>query len=99
MNATLGKALAAVMPTSMLFAGSLVLLIRGKTVDSLLQVLGAGCLLVVVVVHLAEAVNWFPAMGWGLEHSAGHYLDFVSAVLGLVLFAVGYLLQALRCKS
>jgi hypothetical protein len=52
----------------------------------------------IVVVHLAEAVHLFPAMGWGKEHSAGHYTDFLSAVLGLTLFSVGYLLRALWFK-
>ena len=37
----------------------------------------------------------FPGMHWGLEHSAGHYVDLAAAVLGLALFPVGYLLQAL----
>ena len=34
----------------------------------------------------------------GLEHSAGHYLDLWSAVLGLTLFPVGYLFHALDLK-
>src|SRR5215472_17351017 len=36
-----------------------------------------------------------PGMQWGLEHSAGHYVDLVAAVLGGAFFPVGYLLQAL----
>jgi hypothetical protein len=31
-----------------------------------------------------------------LEHGAGHYLDFGSAVIGLAFFPVGYLFHALR---
>jgi hypothetical protein len=34
-------------------------------------------------------------MRWGNEHSIGHYLDLVSAVLSLILFPIGYLLYAL----
>jgi hypothetical protein len=34
-------------------------------------------------------------MHWGDTHSVGHYLDFASAVLGLTLFPIGYLLHAL----
>jgi hypothetical protein len=71
---------------------------QGKTMDSFLQALGAGCVLMIAVVYLAEAVHLFPAMGWGMEHSAGDYTDFVSAVLGLSLFSVGYLLRALWFK-
>jgi hypothetical protein len=53
---------------------------------------------VVVFTHVSEALHLFPWMHWGLEHSIGHYLDFFSAVLGLTLFPIGYLLHALRAK-
>jgi hypothetical protein len=33
-------------------------------------------------------------MGWGLKHSAGHYLGLSSAILGLILLPSGFLLQA-----
>jgi hypothetical protein len=95
MNVTLLKALAALLPASMLFSGSLVLILRGKAASSFLQLLGAGCLVLVVLTHVFEALHLFPWMHWGLEHSAGHYLDFSSAVLGLTLFPIGYLLHAL----
>ena len=52
----------------------------------------------VVFTHVSEALHLFPWMHWGLEHSIGHYLDFFSAVLGLTLFPIGYLLHALRAK-
>jgi hypothetical protein len=68
---------------------------RGRTVWSFLQLLGAGCLVVVVLTHFCEARHLFPRMGWGDKHSIGHYLDFGSALLGLTLFPVGYLLDAL----
>jgi hypothetical protein len=95
MNVTLLKALVALVPACMLFSGSVVLFFRGKTVCSFLQLLGAGCLVVVVLTHVSEALHLFPWMHWGLEHSVGHYLDFWSAVLGLTLFPLGYLLHAL----
>ena len=56
-----------------------------------LQLIGAGCLIVVVLTHVAEAFNLFPAMGWGLPTSSGHYLDLVSAVLGCTLLSLGVL--------
>ena len=65
-------ALAALVPACMLFAGSAVLFFRGKTVCSFLQLLGAGCLVVVVLTHVSETLSLFPWMHWGLEHSAGH---------------------------
>jgi len=95
MNVTLIKALVALVPACMLFSGSLVLFFGGKSVSSFLQLLGAGCLVVVVLAHVSEALHLLPWMGWGLEHSVGHYLDFLSAALGLTLFPLGYLLHAL----
>jgi hypothetical protein len=93
MNATLFKALIALLPTSMLLAGSLVVFLRGKTLWSFLQLLGAGCLVVVVLTHICEALHLLPWMHWGDEHGVGHYLDVSCAVLGLTLLPVGYWLH------
>jgi hypothetical protein len=95
MNVTLFKALVALLPTCLLLAGSVVLFFSGKTVSSLLQLLGAICLLVVVLTHVFEALHLFPWMHWGLEQSVGHYLDLSSVLLGFTFFPVGYLLHAL----
>jgi hypothetical protein len=95
MNVILLKALVGLVPACILFSGSAVLFFTGKTARSFLQLLGAGSLVVVVLTHVAEALHLFPWMHWGLEHSVGHYLDFWSAVLGLTLFPIGYLLHAL----
>jgi hypothetical protein len=54
-----------------------------------LLLLGFVCLAVVVLTHVAEWLRVFPGMGWGLRSSPGHYLDFVSAVLGCALLIVG----------
>jgi hypothetical protein len=95
MHATLQIALLALVPVCMLFAGSAILFFRAKTVASFLQLLGAGCLVIVVLTHLAESLHLFPWMNWGRPRSIGHYLDFWSAVLGLTLFPVGYLFHVL----
>lgn len=95
MNVTLLKALVALVPACMLFSGWVVLSLRRKTGCNFLQLLGAGCLVVVVLTHASEALHLFPWMHFGLEHSLGHYLDFGSAVLGLTLFPLGYLVHAL----
>jgi hypothetical protein len=89
------ETLVALIPVSMLFFGSTLLFFQGKTVWSFLQLLGAGCLVVVVLTHVFEAFHLFGWMHWGREDSVGHYLDFWSAVLGLSLFPVGYLLYSL----
>jgi hypothetical protein len=57
-----------------------------------LMLLGAGCLIIVVLTHVCEAFHWFPVMGWGLKHSSGHYLDLSAAILGLTFITAGYFL-------
>jgi hypothetical protein len=95
MNTALLVALVVFVPASVMLAGSLVLLSRGKTIWSLLQVVGAACLMIVGLCHVCEALHLFPWMHWGLKHSVGHYLDLWSAALGVTLFPVGYLFDAL----
>jgi hypothetical protein len=93
------KALVALVPALVLLAGSAVLLSRTRTMAALLQLLGAACLVVVVLAHLCEAFGLFPWMGWGLPDSVGHYLDLGSAVLGFTLFPIGYLWHALTKRA
>ena len=57
-----------------------------------LMLLGAGCLVIVVLTHVCETFHLFPAMGWGLKHSPGHYLDLDAAALGLAFLPAGYFL-------
>jgi len=95
MNSSLLVSLVVLVPAALLFFGSAIWFRRGKTVWSFLQLVGAGCLVVVVLCHVSEALHLFPWMHWGLKHSVGHYVDFWSCVLGLTLFPVGYLLHAL----
>ena len=99
MNVTLLTGLVALVPACMLFAGAIALFFRGKTVWSFLQLLGAGCLLVVVLTHVCEALHLLPWMHWGEDHSVGHYLNLVSAVLGLTLFPSGYLVYVLAKRA
>ena len=95
MSTTLQIALLALVPGCMLFAGSAVIFSSTKNVAAFLQLFGAGCLVIVVLTHLSEALHLFPSMNWGRPHSIGHYLDFWGAVLGLTLFPFGYLFNAL----
>lgn len=89
------RALIALIPASILLSGSIVRVSSGRAIGSYLQLIGSGCLVVVVVTHVFEALHWFPSMGWGLERSAGHYVDLASGTLGVALFPLGYLLDAL----
>ena len=96
MNDVLLKALLALLPAGMLLSGSVVLFLRTRSVSSCLQLLGAGCLVVVVLAHISEALHLFAWMRWGLEDSVGHYVALSSVVLGLALFPLGYLFHALE---
>jgi len=93
MNVTLVKALVALVPVSMLVVWSSVMVARRRTLFSLLQLVGAGCLVVVVLTHVCEALHLLPWMRWGQPDSVGHYLDLSSAVLGLTLLPFGYFLH------
>jgi hypothetical protein len=57
-----------------------------------MMMLGAGCLVIVVLTHVCETFHLFTVMGWGLKHSPGHYLDLTAAILGFVFFPGGYFL-------
>jgi len=91
----LTRTLIALVPAGMLLVGSLVRFARRKTVGPLLQLVGAGCLVLVVLTHLLESLQWIISMGWGVERSVGHYIDWWSAALALTSFPLGYLLDAL----
>ena|SRR2546428_11902167 len=99
MNITLVKAVAALIPVCLLIIWSGVLFARDKTPGRFLQALGAGCLLIVVLTHVAEALDLFAFMHWGEEQSLGHYLDLSSAVLGVTLWPLGYAVHALTKRT
>jgi hypothetical protein len=95
MNGLLLKALVALLPASLLLSGSAIAFRRVRTLYAFAQLFGAACIVVVVLTHVFEALHLFPGMQWGLEHSPGHYMDLLCAVLGFTLFPAGYLLHAL----
>jgi len=99
MNATLAKALVAPVPVCLLFSGSIVFFLRGKNAWSLLQIIGTGSLVVVVLTHVCEALQMLPWMHWGLPNSPGHYLDLSRLLVGVTLFPEGYLLYALAHRN
>lgn len=96
MNATLLKALIALIPAAMLLAGGLRFFFQTRNAASLLELSGAAALVAVILTHVCEGLHIFAAMGWGRQHSPGHYLDLGSAIVALTLFPVGYLLRAFR---
>lgn len=72
---------------------------KTRSAASLMQLMGAGLWIMVALAHVCEAFGVFPWMGWGKEHSIGHYLDLSSAVLGTCMLAVGLGLQAATFHS
>jgi hypothetical protein len=93
------RPLIALVPMILLVSGAVALFSKTRTMSALLQLLGAGCLIVVVLAHICEALDVLPWMGWGLPNSIGHYLDLGSAAFGLTLFPIGYLWHALTRRS
>src|SRR5690242_17379662 len=79
------------LPVFAAFGSSIALFARELTSWSAIQLVGAMCMVMVVIVHVAESLHVVPSMNWGLPNSAGHYVDLVSAVSGIVLFPMGYL--------
>jgi hypothetical protein len=98
-NHPFGTLLGLGIPAGAILLGSVVLVAKTKAVSAFLQMLGAAGLITVVLAHIAEAFGLLPWMQWGLEQSAGHYLDLCAAVVGLTLFPAGYLLDALTRRS
>ena len=48
----------------MLFVASIILFSKTKNMGLVLQLLGAGCLIVMILTHVAEALQLFPFMHW-----------------------------------
>src|SRR5690242_6533438 len=92
MQPMLVRALIVLVPASLLVAVSLARFRHGKGIGSFLQLMGATCLLVVVLTHVCEALHLLPWMQWGRPQSIGHYLDLWSAAVGLTLVPAGYAL-------
>ena len=61
-----------------------------------LAAVGCGCLIVVVLTHVAERFAILPSMGWGLPNSPGHYLDLICAVAGVALLLAAGVVRLLH---
>lgn len=99
MNHAVLKVFAALIPVCALFTGSMIIWLRRKSISSFVQCLGATGLVVVVLTHVFEGLGVFPRMGWGSQHSVGHYLDLLSAILAVTLFPLGYLIHAVNARE
>jgi hypothetical protein len=94
MNDAVLESFVALIPAYLLFIGAAIIWLRRKSLSSIFQLLGAVALVVVVLVHVFEALHVWPRMGWGSQSSIGHYLDLSCAILGVTLFPIGYLIHA-----
>ena len=96
MNATLLKAVVLFLIVCAVCIWSFISFFRHREATSLVQLLGAGLLMITVLTHIFEALQLFPGMQWGQPNSVGHYLDFSSAVLGGILFCLALLVRAVN---
>ena len=96
MHARLLKAIVSLVLTSALLVALGVAFRRDRVIGALIDLGGAACLLIVALTHLFEALKLFPSMRWGQPNSPGHYVDLLSAVLGVSLVLIGYLFRLLR---
>lgn len=94
MNATLVKALIALLPSGILLAASAVMFAKQRRLWSVLQLLGAAGMMVVILAHICEALQILAWLHWGQEHSVGHYVDLFGGIVAISLFPLGYLLHA-----
>jgi hypothetical protein len=78
----------------MLLSGAVLIFLRDRTASSMLQILGAACLVLAVLLHVWEGLHFLLSMGWGEEGSIDHYIVLGGAMLGLMLFPIGYRLHA-----
>jgi uncharacterized membrane protein len=99
MNGNLGLALLISVPILLLLVLSFVRFQRVPTMSNAFPALGAACLSVMVLTHIAEALRLFPAMGFGQRHSLGHYLDLASTYLGIAFLVAASLCPLLKLDS
>jgi len=90
------KALIALVPAALLCIYSGAVVAQRRSLPAFLQLAGSGCLMIMVLTHICEALDLFPSMRFGEPDSAGHYLDLASAVLGVTLFLAGLLVRRVR---
>jgi hypothetical protein len=99
MNMTLTVAIVIGAPILLLVVLSGRRVASAPTVTNVFTLLGATSLLVMVLTHVAEALNLFPTMGWGQRHSVGHYLDLVSVYAGIAFLVAASLCPLLRRRA
>jgi len=98
-NLALLKALAGLILVGLLCASSALAHRKKRTRSSAFQLAGICLLLVVVAIHICEALHLLAWMDWGAANSAGHYLDLVSANAGVTLLSFGLFLALSKSRK
>jgi hypothetical protein len=91
-NTTLSRAVLFAVLVVILLARSIVRVKQARTQSAVFQLVGACCLAVVVLAHIAEGLHLVPGMGWGQPHSVGHSIDLISLIGG-----IGFLIASVVC--
>lgn len=86
-------------PVFIAFGASTTAFVKERTLIALVQLIGAICLVVVILAHIMEAFDLFPSMGWGHPKTIGHYIDLASVITGVTLLLIGYLLRHLSQRN
>ncbi len=96
MSAAVLKGLLALVAACVFLGVSLALFLTRRAVASTLQALGLLCFGVMALTHAFEVFGIFPTLGWGQPRSAGHYIDLIAALSGVVLTVAGFALRQRR---
>ena len=64
--------------------------VRERDWMATVQFSGACLLTVMVLTHVCETFQWLPSLGWGRPSTIGHYIDLLSANVGVSLLLLGY---------
>src|SRR5437762_11707434 len=99
MNDAAVKAFVALIPVCALFTGATIIFVRRRSMSSFLQLVGATGLVAVVLTHVFEGLRVVPRMGWGSQHSVGHYLDVSCAIVVVTLFSLVYLIHVVNARA
>jgi|ERR1700732_5306949 hypothetical protein len=92
MNAAVLKGLLALVAACTFLGVSIVLFLTRRGLASALQAMGIGCFGVMALTHVFEEFSILPGLGWGQPHSVGHFIDLVTALLGVTFMTTSFLL-------
>ena len=93
------KGLLALVGTFTFLGVSVSVLMTRRGVSSVLLALGCGSFAVMALTHVFEAYSLLPRLGWGKPHTVGHFIDLITALLGITLVGASFLLRSVQRQS